>query len=437
VSPSLSIGVQIAIVFLLVALSAYAACAETALTSLSEGRLSHLRNANPRKRRAFSLLLSEPNAPITTLLVLNNVADVGASAVTTLLALHLLPSGAPDYVVGLVATGVGTLVLLVLGEIAPKNFAKHNAERVTLATIGQVYVLTRALWPVVYAFRAAAAGLLRLVGVNLREREPEKVSDEQIETLIDAGEESGLLDERDGEMMRRILDFDERTAEHVMVPRTDVSMIEVHTPLAQAREVVARDGHSRFPVYDRVPDNVVGMLYAKDLLAAPGDREASLRSFLRPVHYTPTSRPVNDLLRDFQRGRIHLAVVIDEFGGMAGIVALEDILEEIVGEIEDEFDRPVSMIERLSPDEAIVAGDTQVHQLNRLMDLDLPEDKAVTVGGLLLERLEAMPKAGNEVQIGPVLLAVEKASAKEVESVRVRVERPPAEEDGSGRVGAV
>jgi CBS domain containing-hemolysin-like protein len=427
----LSIGVQVALLVFFIACSAYSSCAETAITSLSAERLVYLKNAHHKKRRAFDLLLAEPTRPITALLVLNNLTNVAASSVMTLLTVDLLGGGLEEYQVALVATGVMTVSLLLFSEITPKSFAKNNAERVALATVTSVYVLTRAIGPLVFLFRKASSGLLRLVGVDPSKREPVKVSDEQIETLLDASEKTGLLHEEDSDMIRRILDFDEITAEQVMVPRTTVRMIEAHTPLAQAREIVGRDGHSRFPVYDRVQDNVVGTLHAKDLLACPDDSGKTLRSLLRPVHYTPTTKPINLLLRELQRARVHLAIVIDEFGGMAGVVTLEDILEEIVGEIEDEYDRPMTLIKRVSPDEAIVDGDTPIHQLSRAMAIDLPEDEGVTVSGLVLHHLEAMPKSGDTVQVGPVTLHVEKATEREVSQVRVTVARPDDEDETS------
>jgi CBS domain containing-hemolysin-like protein len=225
-------------------------------------------------------------------------------------------------------------------------------------------------------------------------------------------------------MIRRILDFDETTAEQVMVPRTDVQAIEINTPPNEARDFVTQDGHSRFPIYDELPDRVTGTLYAKDLLACDlTDPNMSLKQLQRPAYYAPATQPINLLLREFQRQKVHMAVVIDEFGGMAGIVTLEDILEEIVGEIEDEYDRPAALAKRLSADEALITGDTAVHDLNRTMDIELPEDEGVTINGLIQSRLGAMAKQGDRVDIGPVQLIVERASDREITTARVTVNR--------------
>jgi len=426
-----SLGAQLALLIVLIVLSAYFSSAETAITSLARGRLRFLINAHKKKSRGLSLLLEEPNDLITALLVMNNLTNVMASSLMTLIVVTVLPA-IPSYQKGLIATGVMTVSLLVFSEITPKNFAKHNAERFTLATINQIYALTRLLRPIIFIFRGIARGIGRLFGVDLSEQEPLEVSDEQIETLIDASEERGLLDEADGEMIRRILSFDEMTAEQVMVPRTDVQAIEIGTPIDEARSTVARDGHSRFPVYEEVPDSVIGTLYAKDLLASDlTDPSITLRKLLRPAYYAPTTQPINILLREFQRQKVHMAVLIDEFGGMAGIVTLEDILEEIVGEIEDEYDRPTALVKRLSADEAVITGDTAVHDLNRTMDIDLPEDEGVTVNGLIQHRLGTMAKAGDQVEIALVTLRVERATDREITSVRVIVDRDGDDEESS------
>lgn len=425
----MAIGAQIALLFFLIGCSAYFSSAETAITSLDEGRLRYLVNAHKKKRRGLSHLIDEPNNLITALLILNNLTNVAASSLMTLVAVQVLAQGLPTYQAGLIATGVMTVSLLIFGEITPKNFARKNAERFTLATINQIYFFTRLLKPFIVIFRGIAYGIMRVFGEDLSKEEPLAVSDEQIETLIDASEESGLIDAEDGEMIRRILDFDEMTAEQVMVSRTDVQAIEVRTSPAKAREIVAADGHSRFPVYDRVPDNVVGTLYAKDLLAQVDTPNPTLHGLLRSVYYTPTTKPINALLREFQKTQVHMAVVIDEYGGMAGIVTLEDIMEEIVGEIEDEYDRPTALIKRISSDEALVDGDTSVHELNRTMDLELPEDEGVTVSGLIIHRLEAMPKANDSVTVGPVFLTVDGATETEITSVKVVVDRTVENEE--------
>ncbi len=409
---------------MLLLFSAFFSGSETAVTSLSELQIRHLIERRPKKRRALEHLLQEPNDLITALLILNNLVNVGASAVATLMFLQILPPGLPQYVSAIVTTGVMTIALLVLGEITPKTVAKNRAEAVTLLVVGPVWRMTAVMFPVVRGLRAVARVLLKPFGEDLLEREEGAISEDHLITLIEEGEERGTIAAQDGDMIRRVLALDETTAEDVMVPRTDMQAIEVNTPLSEIAELVVRDGHSRYPVYERIHDNVLGLLYAKDLFAlmANGD-QANLNDILRPVYYAPTTKPINVLLREFQRERVHLAVVVDEYGGVAGIVTLEDILEEIVGEIEDEYDTPRTgqLVRRLSASEAVVDGDAELRMVNQTLGLNLSEDDAVTIAGLILEELGDIPDPGAKIRVGRALLTVEEASEREIISVRIAV----------------
>ncbi len=432
----MSPGSQSILLIILLTLSAFFSGSETAITSISEFRLKHLLEREKDRRRAKALqhLLSEPNDLITCLLVWNNLVNVGASALATLLFLRLLPAGLPAYVSGLVTTFVMTALLLLFGEITPKNLAKNRAEAVALKVLVPVWQLTRFTFPVVRALRALSHGMLRPFGEELLSREGTPLSEDQLITFIEEGEERGIIPVQDGEMMKRILTLDEITAEEVMVPRTEMQAIEAETPLQEVLRFVVEDGHSRYPVYEGNRDNVIGILYVKDLLrtVVNGGQETPLRELLRPAYYTPTTKPVNVLLREFQRERVHMAVVVDEYGGVAGIVTLEDILEEIVGEIEDEYDRPRSrqLIRRISATEAVVDGDAEVRLVNRTLGLELPEDEAVTIAGLILEKLGDIPDPGARLQIDRALLTVEGATEREITSVRITLlpQEEPAQE---------
>lgn len=422
------------ILFFLLILSAFFSAAETAISSVSELRVFHLirRAGSTTKGRALEHLLRDPGEFITCLVVYNNLVNVGASSLATLLFLRLLPPTLPPYVTGLVSTLVLTTFLLLIGEITPKNLARNRAEAVALAVVVPVWRLTRASRPLVRLFRGAAAQLVRPFGVEFFRREKTPLSKDQLVSIIELGEDRGALSKEHGLMMRRILALDEITAEEVMVPRTEVKTIDVGTPLSEVVAFIVSDGHSRYPVYEGSQDNVVGVLHAKDLLPhlAACRADVSLATLLRPVSYVPTTKPIGTLLREFQQERSHMAIVVDEYGGVAGIVTLEDILEEIVGEIEDEYDRrrPRPLIRRLSPTEAIVDGDAEVRTVNRTLGLDLPETEAVTMAGLVLEKLGDIPEPGTRVRVGRAEIAVERASAREIQALRLTLLPEPKDE---------
>lgn len=417
-------GSQVFLLFVLLLLSAFFSASETALSSLFELRIRHLlKGSTGTRAKALEHLLREPNDFITAIVFCNNLVNVGASALATLLFLRFLPPGVPTYVTGLLSTGVMTTALLLMGEVTPKNLAKNRPEAIGLRVVALIWYLTRALRPVVRALRATSSGLVRPFGVDLLVREGPPITRDQFLSLIDVGEEWGAISGQFAEMMRRILALDQTTAEEVMVPRTEIKAIEVSTPVEEAVEFAARDGHSRYPVYRGSLDQVIGILHTKDLVvhAQKCAPNVSLASLLRPVTFVPTTKPISALLREFQQERTHMAVVVDEYGGVAGLVTLEDVLEEIVGEIEDEYDRRRQriLIRRLSPTEALVDGDAEVKRVNRALGLSLPEEEAVTIAGLLLETLGDIPEPGTKVQLGPVTLIVEEATEREIQTVRV------------------
>jgi len=418
------------LLFVLLVFSAIFSGSETAITSMGRARLEYLIKAHPRRRKALQALHDDPNTLITALLIANNFVNLFAASIATVLSIQSLPPFLSSAQAGLLATVLVTLYLLILGEITPKSLAKNHPERLTLAVIGLIYLLSRLLRPLVLLFRWLSEGLIRLLPSPLQGKEEYGVSEEQIKYLIDLVRERGLLEKEDVEMIKRIFTYDDLTAERVMVPRTEVKAIEINTPLEEVRRIVAEERHSRFPVYSGDRDNVVGFLYAKDLLQARDDQ--SLQELIRPPFYTSTTRPINELLRDFQREHQHMAVVVDEFGGMAGIVTLEDILEEIVGEIEDEYDRPEQLIQRLSEREFLIDGDAEIDLLNEKLGLELPLDEGVTISGLLLARFEDIPEEGESLQIDRVKLTVEEASEREI--LKVRLELLP-EEEGQGLSG--
>lgn len=242
----MSAGSQGLLLFLLLLLSALASGSETALTALPELKIRYLSERYPKKAKALQHLLQEPNDFITALLILNNLVNVGASALATLLFLRLLPPGVPSYVTGLVSTAVMTASLLLIGEITPKNWAKHRAETWTLIVINPVWKLTKSLNPLIRAFRGMAGGLLRIFGVELEERERSyEVEEEELWELVKIWQEKGILPYHEGEMIRRILELEDTTVEEVMVPRTEMKAIEVDTPFKEVLRFVVEDGHSR------------------------------------------------------------------------------------------------------------------------------------------------------------------------------------------------
>ena len=416
----MSIGLQLIILAILVTLSGLCSSSETAITSLNQIRVRLLSTKYQNKSKALEVLADNPNRLITSILILNNLVNIAASSIATLLFLQVLPAGISTFQKGIITTLTMTTILLVLGEITPKNFAKNNPERYTLTIINFVYYSSVLLKPFIVGFQSLSHSILNLFSEELTHREPTRVSEEELKTLIDIAQERELFGKQEGEMIKRIFSYDDLTANEAMVPRTETHTIDANSTVEEAKQLVSEYGHSRYPVRDGQVDEIIGILYSKDLLRHSESPDLSVRELLRPVYYTPITKPINALLREFQGKKIHLAVVLDEYGGMAGIITLEDILEEIVGEIEDEFDVHEEMIEEIGDGQVLINGECEVKEINRSLDLNLPEDN-VTISGLLIDRLEDIPNTGTQITINGVELTIEKASKRRIKKVKLEL----------------
>jgi putative hemolysin len=234
------------------------------------------------------------------------------------------------------------------------------------------------------------------------------VTEDEIRTLVDAGEEGGAIELKEKEMITGILEMGGTLVREVMVPRTDISAIDIHTPLLRALNIILEQGYSRIPVYEETIDNVVGLLYAKDLLPAlrDGEREKPIRELLRPAYFVPETKFVDDLLWELQSQRVHMAIVVDEYGGTAGLATIEDMVEEIVGEIQDEYDTEEPLVQEMGPDEYLCDARLGVDDANKLTGLEIPEGDFDTLGGFIYDRLGAIPKVGDQVIVGDVSITV-------------------------------
>jgi CBS domain containing-hemolysin-like protein len=410
----------LAIVIALV-LAALAASAETSLTSISRVRLRQLVEQKNAAAIIIERLHKEPNSYLSTILIFNTVAIIVASSAATLLALRLYQERVAEWLVSLILS----LVVLVACEITPKTLALQRAERVALRMARLVAWATWLMRPIVYVLTAVTRLLLRILGGRAQVRGP-FVTEEELKMLVSVGEEEGVLEEEEREMIHGIFEMGDMRVREVMVPRTDLVAIEVHEPVEKAVDLVTKHGHTRIPVYEGDLDHIVGVLYAKDLLrAVVRGEQKSLREIARKPYFTPESNKVQDVLRDLRKNRVHMAIVVDEYGGTAGAVTIEDILEEIVGPIQDEYDiGEEDEIQFISPNEVVLDGRVSVNDVNELLRLDIAADDYDTVGGYVLNQLGAAPKVGATLKLGNAELRVEAVQGTRIKKVRIRSETP-------------
>jgi len=353
---------------------------------------------------------------LSALLILKNAALIVAACLTTVLSL----SYAPQWGV-VVAIFSLTLLVLFLCRLLPRTWAMRDAEKAVLLLAIPIRWLSLLLYPVVRSFRGITNAL---VGDSEGDEPPKDAAEmeEELRLFIDAGEEEGYIEENEREMIASVCDFDATLAREIMVPRIDMVALEADASIEEALDVIVETGYSRIPVYEGTIENILGILNAKDLLADLKDNGSSqqgLRDLLRPAHFVPETNKVGEVLRELQRERIQLAIVVDEYGGIAGLVTVEDALEEIVGEIEDEYDTVEPFCEMVSDQEAIFNARIDLDDVNSLLDTDLPTEDSDTLGGLIYFSLGGVPKVGDEVELDGVRITVLSLLGRRIKKVRV------------------
>ena len=412
-------------------LAGFAAAAETALTSVSRLRMRTLAEDGNHRAALVVRLHNNPNGYLSTILSINTVAVIVASTATTLIA-----AGHTHGLVQALITVALAVFVLVFCEIAPKSLALRFNERLALRLAAPVQFLTRLLRPIIGALTLVSRLLLRLF---TRGRAPAGpfVTEDELKLILAMGEREGVVEQEERQMIDGILEMTDKAVHEVMVPRVDVVGIEASRSLSDLIALIVDHGHSRIPVYEATMDNVVGVIYAKDLLrhgVRSGDPRP-LSALAREPYFTPESKHVGELLREMQERKVHIAVVVDEHGGTAGIVTFEDLIEEIVGPIRDEYDvAEQEDVQFVSDREVVISARFPVDDVAELLHLDLGETVADSIGGLVYERLGEIPKAGAELPLGTAKLIVDSVRRQAIQSVRIVSPEPfLVERDGAKR----
>jgi putative hemolysin len=397
-------------------IAAFAAAAETSLTSVSRIRMRSLADDGNRRARTVTRLHADPNAYLSTILTLNTVAVIVVSTCTALLISSYLPK-VPQAIGAIVLS----IIVLIFCEIAPKSLALRFNERFALTLAGPVRVLTSLLRPLVGGLSAFARLIVRAATKGHSVRGP-FVTEEELKLLLYVGEQEGIVEQEEREMIHGILEMTDKSVREVMVPRVDVVAAENTDSIADVIKVIIEHGYSRIPIYEESIDNIVGVVYAKDLLrhGVVGDDQRPLTEIARQPYFTPEAKHVGELLREMKERKVHMAVVVDEHGGTAGIVTFEDLIEEIVGPIRDEYDmREVEELQIVSDHEVVVSARFPVDDLKEALNIEVPDVEADTVGGLVYEELGEIPKVGATIELGQATLTVEAIRRQSIQTVRI------------------
>ncbi|MCD8364645.1 MAG: hemolysin family protein [Clostridiales bacterium] len=385
------VAIPLLFLILLLVLSAFFSSAETALTTVSKISMKTMAEEGDQRAQLVLKITDNSQKMLSAILIGNNLVNISASSLATIVAVRLLGNAAAG-----ISTGVLTLLVLIFGEISPKTVATIRSEKISLRYSRIIWVWMNLLTPVIFIINLLAAGFLHLLRVDPNEKN-KVMSERELRTVLEISQESGIIEPEEEEMINNVFDFGDTVAEDVMVRRIDMTFVHIDATYEEVLEVFAEDKYTRLPVYEDTTDNVVGILNMKDLLLC--DREHfSVRALMRDPYFTHTHKNTADLLVTMRKAHINIAIVLDEYGMTDGLITMEDLIEEIVGEIRDEFDEDeAELIQQISAREYLVEGQMQLDDFNEALNLSLESDDYDSVGGYMIGMLDRLPKVTDAI----------------------------------------
>ena len=406
-------------------LSAFFSSSEVALISITRAKVRTLVNEGKKGSGTLSSLKETPNRFLIAILIGNNIVNVAAAAIATAVTISIFG----DIGVG-IATGVVVIILLIFGEIGPKIYAARHTEKLALAVSKPVLLLSRILSPIIWGIEKITGrfGASAAVGETM-------VTEEEIKEWIEVGKEEGTIEQEEREMLYSVLEFGDTLTREIMTPRVDVALIEDARTLDEAMQLFNETGFSRIPVYHDSVDNIIGILNIKDVFSTvfSGNRNIAIRELMYDPFFVPETKKIDELLKELQVRKVQIAIVLDEYGSFVGIVTVEDILEELVGDILDEFDREEPEIQKIAEGTYLVDAKIWVDDLNDELDVSLPVHESYeTIGGLLIDRLGHIPHPGESVHIpeSHVSLVVMQMLSRRVVKIKLILHTPPEHSGG-------
>lgn len=414
---------QLVSILVLVFLSAFFSSSETALVTVNKIRMKNLAENGDKRAAKVLKVTSDSGKMLSAILIGNNIVNIGASSIATMLAVDIfgdIGSG--------IATGVLTLVILIFGEVSPKTMATIKADSFSLAIAGIIDVLMFVLTPVIFIINTFASGVLRLLRINPYDADKAMTEDE-IRTIVDESQESGVIEDEEREMIHNVFDFGDSLAKEVMVPRIDMTFVHVEASYKELIEIYREYKYTRLPVYEESTDYIIGIINMKDVILIEDTNNFSIRDIIREPYFTYEHKNTSDLFIEMRQASIPLAIVLDEYGVTAGLVTLEDLLEEIVGEIRDEYDSDEEdAIKQLSEYEYMILGSTNLDDVNDALDLEFESDDYDTIGGYCLQLLDHLPEENETVSTEDgVVITIKEVDKNRIERIYIRI--PEQESD--------
>ena len=398
------------IIVICIIMSAYFSATETAFSSLNRIRVKNMAEKGNKKAKLVLKLLENYDNLLSTILIGNNIVNIACSSLATVLFISLLGNEAGPSV----STAVITVIVLIFGEVSPKSIAKESPETFAMFSAPFLQVLSVILTPFNFLFMQWK----KVLTLIIKPSNDRSITEEELLTIVEEAEQEGGIDEQESSLIKSALEFSDLEAVDILTPRIDISAVPSNATKEQIAEIFAETRYSRIPIYEESIDHIVGIIYQKDFHNEVYNTDIPISTIIRPALFIAKNKKINDLLKELQQKKSHIAVVVDEFGGTVGIVTLEDILEELVGEIWDEHDEVIEDIEKISESEYFVLGSANVEKLFEYFDKEV-EMEVVTVSGWVMSTLERVPEVGDTFEYDEFVVSVTEMNDKRVEKIKI------------------
>lgn len=411
---------QLITVIILLCLSAFFSSSETALTTVNQIRMRTLADNGDKRAARVLRVTGNPGKMLSAILIGNNIVNLSASSISTSLAIHLFGNTGAG-----IATGILTFLILIFGEVTPKTMATIKADSMSLTAVAPIGFLMKILTPVIFIINKLSLGLMFLLHVNIKDAQ-KKMTEEELRTIVDVSQENGVIEHEERDMIHNLFDFGDAEAKEIMVPRIDMTFVQADATYQEVLDIFRQDMFTRLPVYEDSTDNVIGIINMKDFLLQNDTPEFSVRNLLREPYFTYEHKNTADLFLEMRKSSISLAIVLDEYGVTAGLITLEDLLEEIVGEIRDEYDADEEDdITRISDREFYVLGSANLNDVSEALSLHFTSDDYDTIGGYCLGLLDHLPEK-NEIILtdNNILIRIDRMEKNRIERIYIRLPEP-------------
>lgn len=409
-------ALQLLIVIGLLGLSAFFSSAETAMMAVNKIRVRNLADAGLSSAKILVKILDNQPKMLSAILIGNNIVNISASSLTTILVTEMLGNA-------YVGAGTGALTLLVLlfGEITPKTTATLYSESMALKFAKPIYLIMQVLTPVIFIVDKLSLGILLLLHIDPNKKQ-EAITEEELRTIVEVSHEEGVIESDEKKMIYNVFDFGDSVARDIMVPRIDMTFIDVDSTFEEVLEIFREEKYTRYPVFEETTDNVIGIVNIKDLILLESDKAFCLRDHLREPLYTYEFKKTTELMMELRKTLNNIAIVLDEYGATAGLITMEDMLEEIVGEIRDEYDEDEEdLVKKLNATEFAVDAAMKLDDLNDQIGLSLESEDYDSIGGFVIGLLDHLPEEGEEVIYENLRLVVERVERNRIETIHIYI----------------